>query len=171
MPKEASPNVIGRELFLASLIEDGRHLGSALHGVARRMEEVTFEAGEFVYRLGERSQFFFFVMEGSVTLRRPGAAGHTFGPREVFGLFDTTSKEGHAHSAEATKPSRLLRLSVEDWADLLEDNFEMAQRANFEGGARVAPSSVAARGFRRSACRGANAEGRPARRRPDSPSP
>jgi CRP-like cAMP-binding protein len=129
MARNASADLIAREVFLASLIEGGRHLGSALRRLAREMDDVTLAAGESLYRIGERSEHFYFVESGEIELSRVGAVSIKFVERELLGTLDATLQRPHTHDAVATKPTHLLRLRIEDWSELLEDDFEMARRA------------------------------------------
>jgi CRP-like cAMP-binding protein len=126
MPSDGASGLIGRELFLASLISDARRLGAVMHRFALHTEDLALDAGEALYRAGEVSDHFFFLVSGQVKLSRPGAADSTFGERAVLGTLDAIVAKPHTHTAIATKPTRLLRIQVSDWADVLEDNFEIA---------------------------------------------
>jgi CRP-like cAMP-binding protein len=129
MPSEGTSTLIGRELFLASLVADARHLGAVMHRFAIQTEDVTLAAGEALYRAGEVSDHFFFLVSGQVTLSRPGAADSVFGEREVLGTLDAIAAKPHTHTALATKDARLLRIRVSDWAEVLEDNFDISTHA------------------------------------------
>jgi CRP-like cAMP-binding protein len=125
---ESPTRLIGRELFVASLLGDSGRLGSVIHRVAHQMDEVALDAGDPLYRAGDRAEHFFFIVSGQVSLTRPGAATTLFGERSVVGSLDAMTYRPHTHTAVATTPALILRLSIGDWSDLLEDNFELARR-------------------------------------------
>jgi CRP-like cAMP-binding protein len=128
MARSASPNLIAREVFLGSLVGGERHLGATVRAMARRMEDVRLDPGEALYHRGDPSRHFFFVLSGEMRLKGAGADVAAFGPRKLVGTVDAMLRRPHACDAVAELPSRLLRLRVEDWEELLDDDFELARR-------------------------------------------
>lgn len=144
MASDGTSSVIGRELFLASLVSDARRLGAVMRRFALHTEEVDLDKGETLYEAGEVSDDFFFLVSGRVKLSRPGAADSTFEERQVLGTLDAIIAKPHTHTARAAMPTRLLRIKVSDWAEVLEDNFEIstyviAQLANRVLSLRIRP--------------------------------
>ena len=129
MTRSASPNLIAREIFLGSLLGGDRNIGGTVRAMARRMEDLRLDEGESLYRRGDVSRHFFFVISGEIRLRRPGVEDSTFGSRKLVSTVDAILRRPHAHDAVAMVPSRLLRLRIEDWEELLDDDFELARRA------------------------------------------
>jgi CRP-like cAMP-binding protein len=119
--------LIGRELFVASLIGSSRHLGSVMHHIALQMEDVALGAGTPLYRVGDRSDHVFFIVSGQVSLTRPGAAPFLFGERSVVGALDAMTQGPHTRTAVATRPTLILRWAAKDWSEFLEDNFELTR--------------------------------------------
>jgi CRP-like cAMP-binding protein len=119
---------IAREIFILSFLgiessqrEGGGELVSAL---VSQMQDVFLAAGEVLYREGEPSEHFFFVMSGELRTTREGP---TFGVRSILGAIDSSLGRPHALTATAVTDSHLLRLRAEVWFDLLEDNFEISR--------------------------------------------
>jgi len=127
---ESSVDLIGRELFLASLVGGNVQLGPVMHRMVRQMEEVTLDTDESLFHAGERAEHFFFLVTGGVVRTRPSepsAPPLHLGERSAVGILDAMMGRTRAHTAVATRPTRLLRLRSEAWLDFLEDDFEFAQ--------------------------------------------
>ena len=125
---ESPVHMIAREVFLASLVGDTGHLGNMMHRIAHEMDDVTLAKDEPLYKAGEHSEHFFFLVSGEIQLTRPGAAASVFHERMAVGTLDATMDRPHTHSAVATKPTRILRLRAGTWMDLLEEDFELTRR-------------------------------------------
>lgn len=134
---ERSITLIGRELFVASLVGDGGRLGSVMHRIARQVDELAINTGEPLFRAGDRADHFFFIVSGQVSLTRPGAAATFFGERAVVGGLDAMTYRPHTHTAVATRPALILRWGVGDWSELLEDNFDLARHVILRVAAEV----------------------------------
>ncbi|HEU4534966.1 MAG TPA: cyclic nucleotide-binding domain-containing protein [Polyangiaceae bacterium] len=137
-PPEAHAR-IARELVLRTLLlarlpgeVDDARLGARL---ADAIEELTLPDGEPLYGPGDTSEHVFVVAEGRVALvteRRRFA----FGPGEPVGMLDALRRRPRAGRAWAEGGARLLRFRVDDWLELLEDNFTHA-RHTVMGAARL----------------------------------
>jgi CRP-like cAMP-binding protein len=119
--------LIGRELFVASLVGSNSHLGSMMHRIARQMDDISLNAGETLYRAGDRAAHVSFIVSGQLSLTRPGAASSLFGERSVVGGLEAMTRSPYTRTAVATTPAVVLRWAARDWSEFLEDNFELAR--------------------------------------------
>jgi CRP-like cAMP-binding protein len=116
-------------VFLASFLGDTRNIGWAMRRIAQRMKDLTLDAGEVLYRAGEPSHYHYFVVTGEMKLTKAGGSEWVLGDRSLIGTLDATLERPRTRTAVATKPTHLLQLGAEDWAELLEDSFDFARRA------------------------------------------
>jgi CRP/FNR family transcriptional regulator, cyclic AMP receptor protein len=101
--------------------------GHTLVAVARRLEEVSFEAGDRIIERGSVEDWLFVVAEGSIrvhigelTLAETAAGG-------VVGEFALLAPAPRSASATALEPSLLLRLRRGPFEELLDDRPEIAR--------------------------------------------
>jgi CRP-like cAMP-binding protein len=95
--------------------------------VAAITEEVSFKENVIIYKEGEISDSMYLVIEGKVAIQRDGRDILVAGKKEVFGtwsLFDDTPRVATAISLEE---SRLLKISKDDFFDLLADQIQITQ--------------------------------------------
>ncbi len=93
--------------------------------IASIATEVSFARGKSVIEPGLPMDGLYVVLDGSVVLTRNGTELHVARQNEVLGawaLFDNDPMPVAAKTAEST---RLLRISREDFYDLLSDNVEV----------------------------------------------
>lgn len=111
--------------------------------LARRMEEFSLRKGAYLYRLGGAADHIYFVLSGWI---KQGEAGATeFREGSVLGVLDALQERPHRADALAMTESRVLQLSVDDWLDFVEDNFDLLREMMFERGSQL-PLSAGARG-------------------------
>src|SRR5690606_7573471 len=85
----------------------------------------------------------YFVLSGWI---KQGEAGATeFREGSVLGVLDALQERPHRADALAMTESRVLQLSVDDWLDFVEDNFDLLREMMFERGSQL-PLSAGARG-------------------------
>jgi CRP/FNR family transcriptional regulator, cyclic AMP receptor protein len=97
--------------------------------IAEWTTECSFQAGEVLFRENEPADTLFFLLEGSVVLKRGGEQVGTAdaGNRFLEGMRILTGTE-RGITAEAQEPCRLLRLAQEDLFSILYDSPEIAIR-------------------------------------------
>lgn len=125
-----APARIARELVLRSLLmarpsgeADDARLGARL---ADAIEELSLRSGEVLYTPGDTPEHAFVVAEGLIALET--ARQRTlFGPGEPVGLLDAVRRRPRTGRALAESDARVLRFRVDDWLELLEDNFTYAR--------------------------------------------
>lgn len=146
VPAWSSLDLVERNIFLRAVLS-GVDLGPAAAAMVSLIREAYFRAGTVIYRAGESTDHICFVVDGEVELRLPDEAAWVMGPRSVFGVLDASLDRPHGRTAIATEDTHLLVLSVEDWRDILEDHFDLAQamvwrnaRDLFQLSLRLAPS-------------------------------
>jgi len=94
--------------------------------IASIAKEQRYLPGQAILEPGRPLDSLYVIVEGSVEIKRNGQTLHTAGQYDVLGswaLFDDDPSPVTATTAEDT---RVLRISREDFFDLLSDNVEIA---------------------------------------------
>jgi CRP-like cAMP-binding protein len=131
-----------RELMLRTLFQSLS--GDSLARMTELLVPRSIADGEVLFSAGEPSERFWFVVEGKVTLERPGAPPWVFGPRSVVGSLDAFRERPYTRSCRALAESDLLELRRTDWLDLLEDDALVARDSITSIAARVHQAARAA---------------------------
>ncbi len=125
-----APARIARELVLRSLLmarlpgdADDPRLGARL---ADAIDEVPLRDGDQLYGPGDTPAHAFVVAEGRVALET-ARRRIVFGPGDPIGLLDAVRRRPRVGRARAEGDARVLRFRVDDWLELLEDNFTYAR--------------------------------------------
>jgi CRP-like cAMP-binding protein len=136
MPRdEREPrSAVEREIFLRTMAV-GRPQTTKLLGEA--MREVFFDAGAVLYEEGSAADDLYFIVKGTVALRRDGVPDWVFGPNSVVGIIDADLDRPHARKAVALTDIEALALRTEDRLEVLEDNFEQTRALILFTAARV----------------------------------
>jgi CRP-like cAMP-binding protein len=100
---------------------------NALSDVAERM---AVEAGETVYRCGDRVDALYVVLEGQVSLRAPGPRGTSVlideaTPGAIFGHCGCLEREAYALDAVCTENARLLAIETGALKKLMDEDLVM----------------------------------------------
>lgn len=90
-------------------------------------EEVEFRAGDTLFEEGGVPDACYLVLAGSVELRRGGAAALTVGAGEDLGVWALLDGEPHVYAARALENAHALRITQEEFYDLLADHTEIIQ--------------------------------------------
>ncbi|MBI2895590.1 MAG: cyclic nucleotide-binding domain-containing protein [Deltaproteobacteria bacterium] len=122
---------IERQLFLKTLAI-GKATGAGQR-FADAMREVAYPAGTTIYREGDGTDRIFFVRSGEISLARRGEEPWTFRERDTVGVLDAMQDRPRARTATAVTDVKALAVTVEDWLELLEDNFELARQTIVRG--------------------------------------
>lgn len=135
MPPEQTANV-ERELFIRSFFSVNPPPRVTNQFVAA-MEEVRFEEGEVIYRSGESPDNIYFIIDGAVRLEAPGQAPWELQEHSIVGIIDAALKRPHARTAIASRPVDGIVMAMQDYLDILNDNFDFTQTAILFGAARI----------------------------------
>lgn len=100
----------------------------ALGELARHYEEVHYEAGEAIWRRGDRSPFVLLVLSGLIECSSADGSG-LIGSEYTLGFFDGVGRLPRAYDAIAQTKVVALRLEVRAFLDVLEDQFDLALSA------------------------------------------
>lgn len=114
----------------------GRGSVNALAELAQQLVEETIEAGEVLFRRDELATGPRFLVRGAVLGTLASGETITFGPGSVLGGPETMAETNHLYEAVATERCAVLRLDLESFFDVVEDNTEIAS-AFLSGTARV----------------------------------
>ncbi len=93
--------------------------------IASIAREVKVPGGKPVMEDGKPLDALFVILDGSVELRRNGSVLHVAGQNEVLGSWALFDPEPMPMEARAVEEIRLLRISRDDFYDLLSDNSEI----------------------------------------------
>lgn len=99
--------------------------GDDLVSVAAVLDEVELDAGEFVFRRGDRGEELYIVVSGRVEIGEQGRVIATLGEAEFFGDLAVLDQEGRSADARAVEPTTLLRLRGADLRELMASRPEI----------------------------------------------
>jgi len=89
--------------------------------------EIEVKSGQHVYKEGEISDAMYMVIEGAVRLHRDGEEVTVARNKEVFGSWSLFDDEPRIATATTLEDSLLLRVSKDDFVDLLSDHIRITQ--------------------------------------------
>ncbi len=92
------------------------------------MRDYHYDAGEVIFERGSPPRRLFFVMGGIVELEDDAGGKLEFGPSSLIGITDLNLGRPHARTATAREPLHVLGIDVEDYLEILEDNFDFSLR-------------------------------------------
>jgi CRP-like cAMP-binding protein len=123
----AELNIVEKVLMLES-VELLRNLKpEQLARIAAISSELSLPPGKPVYEAHRAPDALFAVIEGAVELSRDGEALATARQNEVLGAWALFDDDPVPIAARTLEDTRLLRISREDFYDLLADNPEITQ--------------------------------------------
>lgn len=93
--------------------------------IASIAKEVTYSPDKVIFDPKLPSDALFIVMDGSVELSRGGEVLHVAGQNDVLGAWSLFDREPMPVTAKTTDDTKLLRISRDDFYDLLSDNVEI----------------------------------------------
>ena len=97
-----------------------------LSRIALIAREVKYTPGKPILDPSQALDALFVIIDGSVDIQRNGQVLHVAKPYEVLGSWALFDEEPIPVTAEAVQDVRLLRISRDDFFDLLSDNMEIA---------------------------------------------
>lgn len=95
--------------------------------VASISEEVAFPKGEVIFRTNDPCDAIYFIMRGAVRLHRDDIDIFIVADRESFGEMEVLSNEPRFMMATALEDVAALKISNEDFFEVLADNISLAQ--------------------------------------------
>ncbi len=124
--RPAAAEQLERAIFIRTLFA-GAAQGRAARLLAAAVKDVRVPAGEVIYRRGESADHIFFVVSGTMSLHSPDSEPWTFGPQAVVGVLDAWMDRPRDRTAIAETDVVALALPMDDWLDVMEDDFELAR--------------------------------------------
>ncbi|HSE40328.1 MAG TPA: cyclic nucleotide-binding domain-containing protein [Acidobacteriota bacterium] len=95
--------------------------------IASITEEVRIKAGSIIYKEGESSDSMYLVLEGRVRLHRGGNEIMVAQSKDIFGTWALFDDEPRVATAVTLDDTTLLRISKEDFLDLLSDHTNITE--------------------------------------------
>ena len=101
-----------------------------VEAISNNAEEISFKAGQFVYRQGDKAEHVFAVLEGQVALRLPRKGGVSLLIEEVtkgalFGSCICLQLAEYSLSAQCTEDSKLLSINSATLMTLMDQDLTM----------------------------------------------
>ena len=90
-------------------------------------EEVQFKANVDIYHEGDVPDAIYMIVEGKVRLHRNGEEVRVAGDKEIFGAWALFDDEPRLATATTVEETSLLRISREDFLDLLADHTNITE--------------------------------------------
>lgn len=90
-------------------------------------EELTFEAGEYLFYEGEEGDYLYVVLSGSLRAEKGGQEVTVAGPGEAIGTFSVLDDQPRSTSMVAVERTRTLAIHRADMAQILADNFSLVE--------------------------------------------
>ena len=126
-PPERELDLVERVQLLRAGPIFGKANMDALLGLANRLKEVRFEAGETLWDTGDASGFMYALVDGRVRCTLPDGRWFTTGTGYPLGNLESQCGAPRWYEAVTDTPVVALRNSTDDFVDMLEDHFETAR--------------------------------------------
>ena len=125
-PDEPPPplDLVGRIAYLRDAMPFAGARMEALADLARDVREARLDAGDVLWRQGDESDAFLFLLHGRVDVKSDSGMEVSFGPGDVVGSLGTLA--GSPRWFDATCGTSVVALRLEDEAlfDVMEDHFD-----------------------------------------------
>ena len=95
--------------------------------IASITEEVEFRKGEIIFRKNDPCDAIYFIIHGAVRLHRDDIDIFIVSDKESFGEMEVLSNEPRFVMATALEDISALKISNEDFFDVMADNISIAQ--------------------------------------------
>lgn len=92
-----------------------------------RMRDRHFEAGEVLFQAKTPTRWIHFVVSGTVSMSEDSDDAWSFGPNSMIGIVDANLDRPHQRTARAVTEVHALAIELEDFYDILEDNFDFTR--------------------------------------------
>lgn len=90
-------------------------------------EEVSFPAGEVIFKEADPSDAMYLVLDGAVRLHRGELEVTVAREHDVFGTWALFDDDPRVVTATTVEPATVLRIEKEDFIDLLADHVQITQ--------------------------------------------
>ena len=117
---------VEKVLFLKSVDLFSHIPGEDLAQVAGIAQEVTFEQGELIIQEGEMGDSLYLIIDGQVSVHRESQELTKLGEKESFGEMAILDNEPRSASVTAAEDVTCLKVSREDFYDLMSEKIEIA---------------------------------------------
>ena len=105
-------------------------LPEQVNAIADASERMTCSPGEYIYKRGDKADYFFVVLDGEVTLRLPTEGGLSLiidqmGRGDIFGGPLGQKRRSYALSAQCTHKAKLLKIQISVMKKMMEKDMRM----------------------------------------------
>jgi CRP/FNR family transcriptional regulator, cyclic AMP receptor protein len=118
--------LVEKVLFLKHVSLFSRMSVGDLGRVAEIAEEVVYAAHSNIFREGDYGETLFIIVDGSVQIARRGELLALLQARDYFGEMSILDGEPRSASATASSDCLLLKISQEEFHDILSTHFDTA---------------------------------------------
>jgi len=94
---------------------------------ASNLRDIYLDEGDVIFERGQPPRRIYFVVEGTVQMEDAEGLKWVFEARSLVGIGDANLGREHARTATAATDVHLLAVEVDDYFDILEDNFDFAR--------------------------------------------
>lgn len=117
-----------RELDLGDIWLFSACTAGQLRTIRRQVEEITVSAGRVLVEEGTVGREFFFILDGSSTVRKGGRKVATLGPGNYFGELSLLDRQPRSATVTADTDMTLLVLDQRRFNGLLDDMPTLAHK-------------------------------------------
>jgi len=117
-----------RELDLGDIWLFSACTAGQLKTIRRQVEEVTIAAGRVLVEEGTVGREFFFIIDGTATVRKGGRKVATLGPGQYFGELSLLDRQPRSATVTADTDMTLLVLDQRRFNGLLDDMPTLAHK-------------------------------------------
>jgi CRP-like cAMP-binding protein len=120
-------STVEKVLFLKGVDLFSAIPGEDLAQIAQISDEVDLDAGESIFKEGDRGDSLYLIVIGQVRIHRGASEIAVLGERQVFGEMALLEGEPRSATATAVGECTCLRIQQEDFQDILAEKSEIAQ--------------------------------------------
>lgn len=125
--EEQRLSTVEKVLFLKSVGIFAHASIEELGRVATLMQEVRFESGDMIYRESNPIDAVYVILRGRVAVQNGGRVVREAGEHQVVGALAALGLGVALRTVTALEPVQALKLSVQDFQDLLASDFELVK--------------------------------------------
>ncbi|MBI5495898.1 MAG: cyclic nucleotide-binding domain-containing protein [Deltaproteobacteria bacterium] len=120
-------STVEKVLFLKGVDLFSAIPGEDLSQIAQIADEVEMDSGETIFKEGDLGDSLYLIVSGKVRIHRGDKEIAVLGEKQVFGEMALLDSEPRSASVTATTDVSLLKITQEDFADILAEKGEIAQ--------------------------------------------
>ena len=118
---------IEKVVFLKSVDIFSHATIEELGRVAALTEEVYFERGETIFRMGEPTDAIYLILAGRVAIEGNGQIVRELTEKQAFGTVAALDRNPAVHTVKAIDAVYALKLNAQDFDDILSVDFELVR--------------------------------------------